>query len=89
MAALGDKPLWTTSQTSTSTPSPSNIDQQSSSGSDGKDTVKATNTSVPGLAAQETQKMEAVMGDAILRFLRIRKGPKPDQYDLDAVTITE
>ncbi|KAF2644952.1 major facilitator superfamily transporter [Massarina eburnea CBS 473.64] len=29
--------------------------------------------------------MEAALGDSILRFLRIRKGPKPDEYDLDAV----
>jgi hypothetical protein len=29
--------------------------------------------------------MEAAMGDAILRFLRIRKGPKGDEYDLDAI----
>ncbi|KAK1984488.1 major facilitator superfamily transporter [Colletotrichum cereale] len=39
----------------------------------------------PALATQETQRMEAALGDAILRFLRIRKGPKADEYDLDAV----
>ncbi|KAK2038774.1 major facilitator superfamily transporter [Colletotrichum somersetense] len=38
----------------------------------------------PALATQETQRMEAALGDAILRFLRIRKGPKADEYDLDA-----
>ncbi|KAI1501508.1 major facilitator superfamily domain-containing protein [Biscogniauxia marginata] len=34
---------------------------------------------------QETRRMEAVLGDAILRFLRIRKGPKGGEHDLDAV----
>ncbi|KAK2029024.1 hypothetical protein LX32DRAFT_693646, partial [Colletotrichum zoysiae] len=38
----------------------------------------------PALATQETQRMDAALGDAILRFLRIRKGPKADEYDLDA-----
>ncbi|WYZ37681.1 hypothetical protein EsH8_II_001187 [Colletotrichum jinshuiense] len=39
----------------------------------------------PALATQENQRMEAALGDAILRFLRIRKGPKADEYDLDAI----
>ena len=46
--------------------------------------VTATPT-VPELAAQEGQRMEGALGDAILRFLRIRKRPKNDGYDLDAV----
>ena len=29
--------------------------------------------------------MEGALGDAILRFLRIRKGPKSDAHDPDAV----
>jgi hypothetical protein len=29
--------------------------------------------------------MEGALGDAVLRFLRIRKGRKSDEYDLDAV----
>lgn len=37
------------------------------------------------LATRENVRMETAMGDAILRFFRIRKGPKPDQYNLDAV----
>ncbi|PVI06677.1 major facilitator superfamily transporter [Periconia macrospinosa] len=87
MAGLAeDKPRSIASQTpAASTSAPSNIDRQSSTGSDGKNAVRETNNAVPGLAAQETQKMEAVMGDAILRFLRIRKGPKSEQYDLDAI----
>lgn len=39
----------------------------------------------PALAAQQGQRMEAAMGDAILRFLRIRKPRRNDIYDLDAV----
>jgi hypothetical protein len=39
----------------------------------------------PSLANRENNRMEAALGDAVLRFLRIRKGPKPDEYDLDAV----
>lgn len=38
------------------------------------------------LASRENQRMEGVLGDAILRFLRIRKGPKFDTRDLDAVS---
>lgn len=42
----------------------------------------------PALAAQQGQRMEAAMGDAILRFLRIRKPRRNDIYDLDAVRAT-
>jgi hypothetical protein len=41
----------------------------------------------PALAARESQHMEGVLGDAVLRFLRIRKGPRKDAYDLDAASI--
>ncbi|KAF1358946.1 MFS general substrate transporter [Lizonia empirigonia] len=44
------------------------------------DTATVTN-----LATAETQRMEAALGNYILRFLRIRKGPRKDVYDLDAV----
>lgn len=37
------------------------------------------------LMAQENQRMEAALGDAILRFLRIRKGRDKETQDLDAV----
>ncbi|KAH7087588.1 major facilitator superfamily transporter [Paraphoma chrysanthemicola] len=40
---------------------------------------------VTGLATTENQRMEAALGDYILRLLRIRKGPKNAVYDLDAV----
>jgi hypothetical protein len=42
----------------------------------------------PPLAVQENQRMEAALGDAVLRFLRIRKGPRRDEYDPDAVSIS-
>lgn len=42
-------------------------------------------TTEPTLASRENQRMEGVLGDAILRFLRIRKGPKLDAQDPDAV----
>ena len=37
------------------------------------------------LATRETERVEAVLGDAILRFLRIRQGPKREEHDLDSV----
>lgn len=52
---------------------------------DKKNGVDATPLDPTGLATRETVRMEAALGDAILRFFRIRKGPKADQYDLDAV----
>lgn len=39
----------------------------------------------PPLSSSGNQRMEAALGDAILRFLRIRKGKKSEEYDLDAV----
>ena len=44
-----------------------------------------TSTIAPELASRPNMRMDAALGDAILRCLRIRKGPKSDQYDLDAV----
>lgn len=52
---------------------------------DGKTTDHVIPALAPPLATGEAQRMEAVLGDAILRFLRIRKGPKKDAFDLDAV----
>lgn len=37
------------------------------------------------LAAAEGARAEAALGDAVLRFLRVRKGPP--KYDLDAVSL--
>ncbi|QKX61336.1 uncharacterized protein TRUGW13939_08484 [Talaromyces rugulosus] len=39
----------------------------------------------PGLAIQQTQRTESVLGDTLLRLLRIRKGPRKQEYDLDAI----
>lgn len=49
-----------------------------------KDNVTPT-APVSELAAQEGQRMEGALGDAILRLLRIRKRPKNAGRDLDAV----
>ncbi|XPS95138.1 hypothetical protein M3J09_004431 [Ascochyta lentis] len=59
-------------------------DRDSTSGIDGKQPVKETAT-VTNLATAETQRMEAALGDYILRFLRVRNVPRKDIYDLDAV----
>lgn len=61
-----------------------NDDRDSASGIDAKQPVKETAT-VTGLATAETQRTEAVLGDYVLRFFGIRKGPKKDIYDVDAV----
>ncbi len=42
----------------------------------------------PALAAEGSERMESALGDALLRLLRIRKGPKNGGLDLDAVCIT-
>lgn len=59
-------------------------DYGSSSGIDGKQPVKERAT-ITGLAIVETQRMEAALGNYILRFLRIRNGSRMGTYDLDAV----
>ncbi|KXH35372.1 major facilitator superfamily transporter [Colletotrichum simmondsii] len=73
-------------------PSPAGSDTSSDHGGlgskaavDDKVTVDAAPPTAPALATQQTQRMEAAMGDAILRFFRIRKGPKAEEYDLDAI----
>jgi hypothetical protein len=45
-----------------------------------------SHAATPALASRETESMDAALGDAILRFLRIRKGPKGKGYDLDTVS---
>ncbi|ETS74766.1 hypothetical protein PFICI_13250 [Pestalotiopsis fici W106-1] len=52
---------------------------------DNKPLVGASASAKPGLATQETTRMETALGDAVLRFLRIRNGPKQQVYDLDAI----
>ncbi|KAH7074720.1 major facilitator superfamily transporter [Paraphoma chrysanthemicola] len=58
--------------------------KDSPNGLDNKQPLKEPAT-VTGLASTETRRMDAALGDYILRLLRIRKGPKNDVYDLDAV----
>lgn len=59
---------------------------KSKEGTDSKHSKNLTPPTAPVLTTQETQRMEAALGDAILRFLRIRKGSKGGEYDLDGVT---
>jgi hypothetical protein len=66
-------------------------ESSASSDRDSLTSKRATEAAAPplapalALASQETQRMESVLGDTILRILRIRKGPRKEQYDLDAV----
>ncbi|KXH51841.1 major facilitator superfamily transporter [Colletotrichum salicis] len=80
------------SQQPVAKPSPAGSDTSSDIGAlcsksavDDKVIVDTAPPTAPALATQQTQRMEAEMGDAILRFFRIRKGPKPEEYDLDAI----
>lgn len=84
-----------TSQHPVAKPSPAGSDTSSDHGGlgsksavDDKVIVDAAPPTAPALATQQTQRMEAAMGDAILRFFRVRKGPKAEEYDLDAVRIS-
>lgn len=52
---------------------------------DDKVPANVTAKADPISTTQESRRMESAMGDALLRFLRIRKGPKNDQVDPDAV----
>lgn len=52
---------------------------------DTKGANEYVSTAEPALSAQGGQRMEGVLGDAVLRFLRIRKGPKLNVHDPDAV----
>lgn len=52
---------------------------------DDKHSDKAVPPTAPALASNGNERKESALGDAILRFLRIRKGPKGEKYDLDAV----
>lgn len=66
--------------------SPTDRDSLKSQGRKGsKDEGDLVPLAPAALATRDTIRMEAAMGDAILRFLRIRKGPKNEEYDLDAV----
>lgn len=57
----------------------------SKTASDAKGPHEFTSSEQPGLASREGQRMEGALGDAVLRFLRIRRGPKLNAHDPDAV----
>ncbi|KAG9197685.1 hypothetical protein G6514_001154 [Epicoccum nigrum] len=59
-------------------------DRASSPGIDAEQSAKEPATAT-ALATAETQRSEAALGDYVLRLLRIRKGPKKGDFDLDAV----
>lgn len=82
-----------TAKQSAITPSPAESDTPSEHGSLESQkrptaTYGALAPTAPALASQENQRMEGALGDAVLRFLRIRKGPKADEYDPDSVLIS-
>ncbi|KAH6659124.1 major facilitator superfamily transporter [Truncatella angustata] len=79
-------PQSATAPASTVSEAPSDQDDVKSKATiDGKQLDGTSPAGPTALATQETQRAEAVLGDAVLRFLRIRKGPKADEYDLDAI----
>ncbi|OBT67675.1 hypothetical protein VE03_03558 [Pseudogymnoascus sp. 23342-1-I1] len=78
------KPIITPSITESSSPS-DHVSLKSKEGTDVKHGSGLAPHPLAPLATQENQRMEAVLGDAILRFVGIRKGQKKDEYDLDAV----
>ncbi|KAI5919383.1 MFS general substrate transporter [Camillea tinctor] len=56
--------------------------------SDRKDDISkegAVSSTTPALSARENERMEAVLGNAILRFFGLRKGRKGDAHDPDAI----
>ncbi|KFY38142.1 hypothetical protein V494_04504 [Pseudogymnoascus sp. VKM F-4513 (FW-928)] len=77
------KPVITPSVTESSSPS-DHVSLKSKGESDVKPGSGHALLPLSPLATQETQHMEAVLGDAILRFVGIRKG-KRVEYDLDAI----
>ncbi|KFY11844.1 hypothetical protein V492_04234 [Pseudogymnoascus sp. VKM F-4246] len=78
-----EKPVITPSVTESSSPS-DHVSLKSKGESDVKPGSGHALLPLSPLATQETQHMEAVLGDAILRFVGIRKG-KRVEYDLDAI----
>ena len=72
-----------------SNPPQNHRDYGSTNSVDDKQALQAAAAPITQLAAKETQRTESALGDALLRFLRIRKGPKPEEYDLDAVSPVE
>jgi hypothetical protein len=87
---LGDRIKMSTKQpTVSASPAESSASSDRDSLTSKRATEAAAPPLAPALASQETQRMESVLGDTILRLLRIRKGPRREQYDLDAVRIRQ
>ena len=66
-------------------PPSDNDSLKSQTAGDDKGPHELISTTEPALASRQGPRMEGVLGDAVLRFLRIRKGPKLDAHDPDAV----
>ncbi|KAL4971678.1 major facilitator superfamily domain-containing protein [Aspergillus desertorum] len=75
------QPGVSTSPVESTTPPGSDLE---SSRPEGKTEGIAPPALAPALASQQTQRTKSVLGDAILRLLRVRKEKKPE-YDLDAI----
>ncbi|KAI0173086.1 MFS general substrate transporter [Hypoxylon sp. FL1284] len=78
-------PAFEPSRPGTGTPSTDNEISEVHGGIDEKSPIDLGTSTPIGLATQETQRTESALGDALLRFLRLRKGPKGDEYDPDAI----
>ncbi|KAI0886573.1 major facilitator superfamily transporter [Annulohypoxylon maeteangense] len=79
-------------QRQATTPSPARSTTPSDHGSDrfqggteDKKPIEVIPPTAPALATQEPKRVEGALGDAVLRFLRLRKGPKNEEFDLDAI----
>jgi hypothetical protein len=69
-------------------PSGQSSDVESNKGQLGEEQAKSNVADAPlvaTLATQQGGRTKAVLGDAVLRWLRIRKGPRKEQYDPDAI----
>ncbi|KAI1459662.1 MFS general substrate transporter [Annulohypoxylon moriforme] len=78
------QPATTSSPARSTTPS-DHDSGKSHEGSEEKQPIEVTTPTAPALATQEPQRVEGALGDAVLRFFRIRKGPKNEEFDLDAI----
>ncbi|KAI1317764.1 major facilitator superfamily transporter [Xylariaceae sp. FL0255] len=85
-----DSSMFTQQQSGAS--SPGDVDSASDPGKwkshvsiECKEAADPTSPRAPPLAAEHPEQMGSALGDALLRALRIRKGPKYSTVDLDAI----
>jgi hypothetical protein len=64
---------------------PRHSDQSDRISSPSIDVEHSVKQPATALATAETQREETALGDYVLRLLRIRKGHKEENFDLDAV----